>query len=308
MIQTMQKCPLLHVRGSSLWLSRVGMDSLLLEEKKMCAQMTSIYIPFSSLESVARQRRRWPRNQACRHQDKYIICNTLFGRASVCDEWSGASEKELERGTFRFRVERIYAYSLGRTRAAYLVQLRLSAFGFRLPLSPDDAFPFGNRTHKRDVTAGRAPWRVELRLHARRPQRPGWLVLGPGRHPSGDCAAAVCASGQEERMQKNMRAYCILLSAHRRGPCVVCCCSGREKGSFSRHGARGGRRRTYVLHSWLVCLRLRRRGGRGRGTGSAAGRRLRGPLWWCPCNAASSTDRHRHILKVSNGQQPNSPW
>jgi hypothetical protein len=52
-------------------------------------------------------------------------------------------------------------------------------------------------------------------------------------------------------MQKNMRAYCILLSTHRRGPCVVCCCSGREKGSFSRPGE-AGVVRTYCTAAWFV--------------------------------------------------------
>ena len=50
----------------------------------MCAQAISICIPFSSLEGT---------NDVCTLKR---ILYMLFGRVGACDEWSGASEKELQ--------------------------------------------------------------------------------------------------------------------------------------------------------------------------------------------------------------------
>jgi len=62
----------------------------------MCAQPISICIPFSSLEGTT---------DVCNLKR---ILYTLFGRAGACNESSGASEKELGHGTFRFRVEHMH--------------------------------------------------------------------------------------------------------------------------------------------------------------------------------------------------------
>ena len=57
---------------------------LLLEVKIMCTQAILICIPFSSLEGI---------NDVCTLKR---ILYMLFGRVGACDEWSGASEKELQ--------------------------------------------------------------------------------------------------------------------------------------------------------------------------------------------------------------------